>query len=128
MDMTENSNSREAYLRNYMRANTAVNSLSVLVLSRLLASTNFKSKKFKKGPVHRGAMTAPLHPRGVFSREKAGSAHVCAQFSIELTDAAAKGRLFPLRKPWVASSAEIARSNMRPPFGLCRSAPAGKGR
>jgi hypothetical protein len=30
MDMTEKSNSRKAYLRNYMRANTAVNSLKKL--------------------------------------------------------------------------------------------------
>jgi hypothetical protein len=43
-----------------------------------------------------------------------------AQSSIDLTDAAAKGRPFSLRKPWVASSAEIARSDMRPPFGFCR--------
>src|SRR5262249_18449083 len=39
---------------------------------------------------------------------------------IDLTDAAAKGRPFSFRKPWIASSAEIARSDMRPPFGFCR--------
>src|SRR5262249_24454984 len=58
---------------------------------------------------------------GVLSREKVGgSAHDRAQFSIDLTDAAAKGRPFSFRKPWVASSAEIARNDMRPPFGFCR--------
>jgi len=35
-------------------------------------------------------------------------------------DAAAKGRPFSFRKPWVASSAEIARRDMRPLFGFCR--------
>jgi hypothetical protein len=35
-------------------------------------------------------------------------------------DAAAKERPFSFRKPWVASSPEIARSDMRPPFGLSR--------
>jgi putative tryptophan/tyrosine transport system substrate-binding protein len=35
-----------------------------------------------------------------------------------LTDAAAKGRPFSFRKPCAASSADIARSDMRPPFGI----------
>jgi hypothetical protein len=42
------------------------------------------------------------------------------QSSIDLIDAAAKGRPFSFRKPCSANSAEIARSDMRPPFGLLR--------
>jgi hypothetical protein len=42
------------------------------------------------------------------------------QSSIDLMDAAAKARPFSFRKPWVASSAEMARSDMRPPLGFCR--------
>jgi hypothetical protein len=40
--------------------------------------------------------------------------------SIDLTDAAAKGCPFSFTKPLAASSAEIARSDMRPPFGFRR--------
>jgi hypothetical protein len=60
-------------------------------------------------------------PPGAFSREKVGGgARERAQFSIDRIDAAANARPFSFRKPWVASSAEIARSDIRPPFGFCR--------
>jgi hypothetical protein len=46
--------------------------------------------------------------------------HYIAQISIDLMDAAAKERPFSFRKPWAASSAEIFRSDIRPPLGFCR--------
>jgi hypothetical protein len=66
-------------------------------------------------------MVAPLHPGGCFSREKiGGSARESAQCSIDLTDAAAKGRPFSFRKPWVASDL-IAEKTANPTVGVVNS-------
>ena len=87
-----------------------------------------KSRKARSAVAQRWPRSTPAgsSPRekveGVrrwYIRAVAGPSH--ASYSIiDLMDAAAKGRPFSFRKPWVASSAEIARRDMRPLFGFCR--------
>jgi len=69
-------------------------------------------RRYKNGdPNHR-----PMHDSISLPKIKL-HAITSSYLTIDLIDAGAKGRPF-------ASSAEIARSDMRPPFGLCRSASA----
>src|SRR5262249_31794901 len=70
-------------------------------------------------PPGRGPRGGPIRPPPSSGPPSSDWAPPGAQFSIDLTDAAANGRPFSFRKPWAASSAEIARSDMRPPFGFC---------
>ena len=57
----------------------------------------------------------PASPPGVFfTRKGRGWYDERAQFSIDLTEAAAKGRPFSFRKPWVASS--VSNEDIEPVF------------
>jgi hypothetical protein len=68
---------------------------------------------------------APAPPRPLVSRREGGDGRIGRRsyLIIDLTEAAEKERRFSFTKPWPASSAEIARSDMRLGARLSRRSP-----